>query len=57
MEIGVQVAALTMVVWSVAYRLPKARQDSDWFGVVCVALTAFLALALFLFVGVSTRSR
>ena len=56
-EIGVQVAALTMFLWSVAYRFPKARQDADWFGVACVALTALLALMLFLFVGTGTRSR
>ena len=56
LEIGVQVAALTMFLWSIAYRFPKARQDADWFGIVCVALTALLALMLFLWVGVSTRS-
>lgn len=57
LEIGVQVAALSMFLWSVAHRLPKARQEGDQFAVVCVALTAVLALALFLFVGVGTRSR
>ena len=57
MEIGVQVEALTMFLWSIAYRFPKARQDEDWFGIACVALTALLALMLFLWVGISTRSR
>ena len=56
-EIGVQVAALTMFLWSVPYRLPKAKQEADWFGVICVVLTALFALALFLFVGVGTGSR
>ena len=57
LEMAVQVAALTMFLWSVRQRLPKAIQEGDVFAVVCVALTAILALALFLFVGVGTRSR
>ena len=51
------VAALGMFLWAVSYRLPKARHEGDRFGVVCVALTALVALTLFLFVGTGTRSR
>ena len=52
---AVQVAALGMFLWSVAYRLPKARQEADMFGIVCTAISSLLALALFLFVGIRAR--
>lgn len=57
LETMVQVGSLGMFLWSVAHRLPKAKREDDLFGVVCVALTALFALALFPFVGISARSR
>jgi hypothetical protein len=52
----VSVAALGAFIWVVRFLLPKARRADDPMALVCVVLTAVLALLLWLIIGVGTRS-
>ena len=51
-----QIAALGLFIWVVRYQLPKASREQDALAVTCSMITAALALAIWLFVGIGAHS-
>jgi uncharacterized membrane protein YozB (DUF420 family) len=56
LETVLSIAMLGGFIWAVRFLLPKALKEHDPMALVCAMLTAVLALLMWLFIGVGTRS-
>jgi uncharacterized membrane protein len=55
-ETLLSVATLGSFIWAVRFLVPKAIKADDGLAITCAALTAVVALLLWLLIGVGTRS-
>jgi hypothetical protein len=55
-ETALSVAMLAGFIWAIRFLLPRAIHGRDGMAIVCAALTAIVALLVWLLVGVSIRS-
>jgi hypothetical protein len=56
LETVLSIAMLGGFIWAARFLLPKAIKEHDPMAVTCAALTAVLALLMWLLIGVGTRS-